>query len=147
MSEEIKPCPFCGSEAEPYPDGPWEGYSIMCKGDCSGTRFGYLTHEESVTEWNKRSSDSEIATLTAKLAESEHHRSGFAGLYLERGEEIHALKQQLAEAQKDAERYRWLRSQSDEVINAEYEVCRRYGHAFYPLTAMLDSAIDSEMSK
>ncbi len=61
----LLPCPFCGSAAEPYPDGDMEGHSIMCTGkgalfggersDCPLNSFGYATREEAVAAWNRRS--------------------------------------------------------------------------------------------
>jgi hypothetical protein len=62
----LLPCPFCGADAEPYPDGDMEGHSIMCSGKhalfdgdklcCPVNTFGYATHEEAVAAWNRRAS-------------------------------------------------------------------------------------------
>jgi len=65
--ERILPCPFCGSNAEEYPDGDMEGFSIMCSGDkpfvlfggekanCPLSTFGYETRKASIDSWNMRS--------------------------------------------------------------------------------------------
>lgn len=64
VSDELPRCPFCGSKAEPYPDGDMEGHSIMCTGkgalfggtaaDCPMRTFGFATHEEAVAAWSRR---------------------------------------------------------------------------------------------
>ena len=66
---ELKPCPFCGSPAEEYPDGDMEGYSVMCSGkfslfdgeksDCPLSTFGYKTQEASIEAWNRRAAHKE----------------------------------------------------------------------------------------
>jgi len=67
---ELKPCPFCGSSAERYPDGDMEGYSVMCSGDrfrlfggdrhdCPMHTFGYSSQEEADMAWNRRTPASE----------------------------------------------------------------------------------------
>lgn len=68
MSEALKPCPFCGSKAEPYPDGDMEGFGIMCTGEhalfggkrsaCPIASFAYASHEEAVAAWNTRATPS-----------------------------------------------------------------------------------------
>jgi hypothetical protein len=66
VSDELKPCPFCGDEAElcvrlprfpGYPDGI--AYTASCKGsidpDCCGSNyFDYKTKEWAVAAWNRR---------------------------------------------------------------------------------------------
>lgn len=58
---ELKPCPFCGSPAEHYPDGDMEGYQIMCSNDMGKcpmtTWFGWSTAEEAENNWNRRAGD------------------------------------------------------------------------------------------
>ena len=54
MRDELKPCPFCGGEAEIT---KWhEGYFAECKKQhCGGTIGAYKTEEEAIEAWNKRS--------------------------------------------------------------------------------------------
>jgi len=50
---ELKPCPFCGGEAEvKFFLG---NYFVACKG-CPGSTFPYkgMTEEEAVEAWNRR---------------------------------------------------------------------------------------------
>jgi hypothetical protein len=80
------PCPFCGSPAEPYPDGDMEGYSLMCTGDgalfgggkscCPMTTFGYATHDEAVAAWNQRASiaPSARSVLVMESGTASHYR-------------------------------------------------------------------------
>lgn len=52
---DLLPCPFCGKPAFRYPDGPEEGFSIMCDTQgCAQNTFGYATDKESVEAWNMR---------------------------------------------------------------------------------------------
>ena len=53
MSDELKPCPFCGGEAEIT---KWhEGYFVECKAHhCGGTIGAYKTEEETIEAWNTR---------------------------------------------------------------------------------------------
>ena len=56
MSEELKPCPFCGGDAEIT---KWhEGYFVECKKQrCGGTIGAYKTEEEAIEAWNTRAKD------------------------------------------------------------------------------------------
>lgn len=60
MSEELKPCPFCGSEA--YIDGYLSGgFFVMCADDTNDC-FQPITNkydsvEEAEEAWNKRAED------------------------------------------------------------------------------------------
>ena len=53
MIEELKPCPFCGGDAEIT---KWhEGYFVECKKQrCGGTIGAYKTEEEAIEAWNTR---------------------------------------------------------------------------------------------
>ena len=71
MSEELKPCPFCGSDAETG-DGflPMESIVyVWCKNhEClmsNGVDIGF-----GVDEWNRRHEDKRVAELEAELAEA-----------------------------------------------------------------------------
>jgi len=65
----LKACPFCAAEAERYPDGDMEGYSVMCSGwvkneewslkdntrhVCPMGIFGYKSQEDADASWNTR---------------------------------------------------------------------------------------------
>lgn len=63
MSEELKPCPFCGGEAsvDLYHADDWQ---VTCIGSysCHGWRVfednaGYDSPEEAIKAWNTRSND------------------------------------------------------------------------------------------
>jgi len=56
---ELKPCPFCGSEADVHPhnfgDSKKTDYTIYCSNkDCGSSFCWYDTPEESIKAWNKR---------------------------------------------------------------------------------------------
>lgn len=52
MSEELLPCPFCGSEAERRDDIQGGAWCVMCQ-QCAGCTFGD-TIEDAEVEWNTR---------------------------------------------------------------------------------------------
>jgi Lar family restriction alleviation protein len=59
MSEELKPCPFCGGEAASvtYPgDGRGQSYAVNCIacGVNNRGRVGWPTNEEAASAWNRR---------------------------------------------------------------------------------------------
>jgi Lar family restriction alleviation protein len=59
---DIKPCPFCGSEAIVITSSTiyWENYAVMCDGSKDGNCAGlggsskYDTEEEAIDKWNQR---------------------------------------------------------------------------------------------
>lgn len=65
MSEELKPCPFCGDDAEiMIKDGSHaKAYDIKCMNDCCYLAYGaywfFDTKEEAIQAWNKRESQKE----------------------------------------------------------------------------------------
>lgn len=71
---ELKPCPFCGGEAELIPGlayGEVNGYECGCC-DCNFTCGLHDTEEESVEHWNTRTVDvDKLATVANSLAVQE----------------------------------------------------------------------------
>jgi hypothetical protein len=60
LPQELKPCPFCGSDAVHYAEGEQEGYYILCSGNkndgliCHLHIFGWDKRQDSVDAWNRR---------------------------------------------------------------------------------------------
>ena len=56
MSEELKPCPFCGSEAEMlnYSENEWLVRCPACDGMVERWRE---TEAEAIEQWNRRAND------------------------------------------------------------------------------------------
>lgn len=58
--DELKPCPFCGGEAEIYeydPDGLCdyhEPYTVQCKSECCFLGRDFATREDAAKAWNRR---------------------------------------------------------------------------------------------
>jgi hypothetical protein len=110
MSELLR-CPFCGSRAEPYPDGDMEGHSIMCTGDgalfgaskshCPMTTFGYATHDDAAAAWNSRA---ELAAVRAELAQAAESRAFMVNAFHEAQDIAVAAQEQVAalRASRDA---------------------------------------------
>jgi hypothetical protein len=74
MSEELKPCPFCGGEAEPY-QYRVNTFSVRCKrckSDCGCWKEPYRAEYV----WNSRpiedEKDKEIARLIAEIDNLQH---------------------------------------------------------------------------
>lgn len=61
MGEELKKCPFCGSEANTVfdPDGTEQpglgkwAYTVVCRNCCASTGVCY-SKEKSIEAWNER---------------------------------------------------------------------------------------------
>ena len=56
--DELKPCPFCGGEAEYRPVGEFSeknGY-VRCKNFCC-EQYGYSPKKEAIEAWNRRAED------------------------------------------------------------------------------------------
>lgn len=66
----LKPCPFCGAEAEIIGE---DEYQVICM-ECDGSidRF-FDTEEEAAKDWNCRSSENELTGKIGKL-EAENKR-------------------------------------------------------------------------
>lgn len=64
--DELKPCPFCGGEAEVFDyniaceiyeddeDGFIAPYTVQCKRQCCFLGKDYETKEEAIEVWNRR---------------------------------------------------------------------------------------------
>lgn len=54
MSKKLKPCPFCGGEAELY--GEEMDYGVRCKDEdnCEGKVDHFATERLAVKAWNRR---------------------------------------------------------------------------------------------
>lgn len=59
MSEELKPCPFCGEKAELYEQKHREHpstYYVRCKGFCV-RQIDYKDKNRAIIAWNRRVAD------------------------------------------------------------------------------------------
>ena len=58
MSEELKPCPFCGDEAwlESHASifRSEVGHRVECRGECHAMTCYYHDKQEAIEAWNKR---------------------------------------------------------------------------------------------
>lgn len=58
-ASELKPCPFCGSEATvsdraPSPDGRTMYWAFCFKRGCHGNHSSYSDREDAIAAWNRR---------------------------------------------------------------------------------------------
>ena len=51
---ELKPCPFCGAEAQIAEYGR---YSVYCLRQCVEQPIAYPSKEEAIKAWNRRAED------------------------------------------------------------------------------------------
>ena len=57
--KELKPCPFCGGEAEIEMDENWYwNYYVFCQ-ECKITTDYYETADEAIEAWNRREGEQE----------------------------------------------------------------------------------------
>ena len=78
MSEDLKPCPFCGGNAKRYyraDDSGWENTDwVGCTDGCGASTACYETKALAVTVWNTRIDTDDMADrikkLEAKLAKA-----------------------------------------------------------------------------
>lgn len=74
MSEELKPCPFCGTTEGLYPSHHWPGTGKPYAIDCIGCGMDFTPREgmDVVSSWNRRDpdavKDAEMEKLKAELA-------------------------------------------------------------------------------
>ena len=63
MFQELKPCPFCGGEAElNHEFMPIEKSYVRCRkcdinGQAFGKAFGYASDDKAIEAWNRRVED------------------------------------------------------------------------------------------
>lgn len=83
ISDELKPCPFCGGDARL--DSGFDSYWIECK-HCGATAEGDKTHDTAIASWNKRApvassiSDDELEKLALKLCDEHRDEYGLIDL-------------------------------------------------------------------
>jgi Lar family restriction alleviation protein len=61
MSDDLKPCPFCGEAQPPHDDTSW----VRCLG-CGAETGWRPTGDEAIAAWNTRTPDPRIEALTAE---------------------------------------------------------------------------------
>ena len=62
---ELKPCPFCGGEAEEYNNSDFHDcYRVYCMG--CGAETQAEEEWQRVKKWNKREGESKLAAITAE---------------------------------------------------------------------------------
>ena len=67
---ELKPCPFCGSEAKLFADKKTQDWGAICQQpECEcNARIPYCsTREEAIEQWNRRAPDPRVAALEEAL--------------------------------------------------------------------------------
>ena len=98
MSEELKPCPFCGGEA--YTEGDksklQDGFGfwyVSCKNNCGVSGY-FRTKEDAIKAWNRRYNENGVNREKPKENETWRHFKGklYTTLYVakhtETGEEL-----------------------------------------------------------
>ena len=61
MTDDLKPCPFCGEAQPPHDDTSW----VRCLG-CGAETGWRPTGDEAIAAWNTRTPDPRIEALTAE---------------------------------------------------------------------------------
>lgn len=79
MSEQLKPCPFCGPQNEEFaPRAEWYAidgntddlaWRVACQGCCANTS-GHGDSDDAVLAWNRRAPSAIVAALEREVRES-----------------------------------------------------------------------------
>jgi Lar family restriction alleviation protein len=71
MTEQLKPCPFCGDAAWMKKHGGIFGgdigYRVECEGRCHAMTCYWHTEAQAVDAWNTRAEDTQLSTLQQRL--------------------------------------------------------------------------------
>jgi hypothetical protein len=102
MSEDLKPCPFCGGDAEHYyraDDSGWENTDwVGCTGNCGASTACYETKDLAVTVWNTRIDTDDMADRNKKLrAENKRLKSLVADVIHSMGDDPEIMAASRAE--------------------------------------------------
>ena len=77
MSEELKPCPFCGGEARIVQASGRMLFCVVCD-DCDASGGHYFTEEDAATAWNDRAE-----RTCRRVSEFVTYKNGLTGEYRE----------------------------------------------------------------
>ena len=61
MAEKLKPCPFCGGEAELRGTSKLLSLFWFSCRSCFAETYGAYSEEEAIEQWNRRAGDSDEA--------------------------------------------------------------------------------------
>ena len=78
MPEALKPCPFCGGDAEFCGNTQHQMFWVLCK-RCHASPGDKRNRAEAITAWNTRPTDPEIARLQDLVAKFQ--RGGVSTLF------------------------------------------------------------------
>lgn len=110
--EEIKPCPFCGSDAESeYAMQDRNTHGVYCIG-CEASMDGFDFQEQAIKAWNTRHQPLVESACREIAAQSEDIR--------ELESKLSACQQQLEKAQEALKEIYVMSFTSDRVQMAEY---------------------------
>ncbi|MBO7330062.1 MAG: Lar family restriction alleviation protein [Lentisphaeria bacterium] len=70
MSEELKPCPFCGQDVSIGPVDDCTHYWYVCCEDCDITRFIFGSKQESIKIWNTRPAEDALKAEVERLTQA-----------------------------------------------------------------------------
>ena len=84
---ELKPCPFCGGEAEHYEDGYMQHYVVCTRRGCYARSFGFESEAEAIDAWNTRAVDAcknigDLSHGVSDIFECSECGYGYSDIYL-----------------------------------------------------------------